>query len=391
MADLLRACRTALESGAILDLDLGTVESAWPNGCVPAAAAIQQYKEIGLEINVNSESSRIKSTSLRNPIQATRENLASRRLMNTVWVYFDETEASSLTNALVAEMQKTVELEDGVLEALNFCLYEILDNVFQHSRSNSGFLMATLTGRATRLALAIADTGIGVYNSFQGSEYNPPSHFDALTPAIQAGVTSTGDKRGNGLFALSGTAEKNRGRLVLHSGFGELSVIGDRVTGRDRRGMPTIGPEHYGLFIDWQLDLKQPVSLADILGMPPVNHQLEALETPSGQYAVRIADHETGTGSRKAAEQLRLYLLNLLHQGAGSLVLDFDGVIVVSASFADEVIGKLAEQFGPIGFWRKFQLVNMTTTIESLLDRAIRLRVSIEPPVPIERGTRSLN
>ncbi len=77
-----------------------------------------------------------------------------------------------------------------------------------------------------------------------------------------------------------------------------------------------------------------------------------------------------------------------LNQGATAVQLDFAGVAVVSASFADEVIGKLAEELGPLGFMQRFQLRNMTPLISGLLDRAIKRRLSTEPPPPIERGAR---
>jgi hypothetical protein len=83
-----------------------------------------------------------------------------------------------------------------------------------------------------------------------------------------------------------------------------------------------------------------------------------------------------GTGSRKAATELRTWLINILNEGTPVLYLDFDGVNVVSSSFADETIGKLVETFGPIEFARRIRLVHMTETIERLLDRAISIRLA---------------
>jgi hypothetical protein len=48
---------------------------------------------------------------------------------------------------------------------------------------------------------------------------------------------------------------------------------------------------------------------------------------------------------------------------------------MVSSSFADETIGKLAERFGPIGFAQRFRLTNMSPQVQMLLDRAIVLRI----------------
>ena len=68
--------------------------------------------------------------------------------------------------------------------------------------------------------------------------------------------------------------------------------------------------------------------------------------------------------------------MNYLNSGAAYLVLDFSGVSMVSSSFADETIGKLAERFGMIGFGERFRLVNMSQQVRMLLDRAISLRIS---------------
>lgn len=383
--DVILACRRAVRESKPLVLDVSQTEGVWPNACVPTAAVVEHFKQLGLPISLTGETGRILTSSFRNPIEATPENLTSRQLMNKVWVYLDEDQVHPLTNALIHHLQKSVEMEAGVQEALNFCLYEVFDNVFQHSGSRSGFFMAHLAARSKRLSLAIADTGMGVLNSFKSSKYNPPTHFDALTLAIQSGVTSTGDRRGNGLYALKGTVEQNVGRLVLRSGPGRLSIVGESVTGKDYLSAPVIDQEHQGFFLDWQIQLDRPVSLDDVLGMHQVNLPLEDLENPAGEHVIYIADHEAGTGTRKAAEQLRLYLVNTLNLGAPYLVLDFSGVTVVSASFADEVIGKLADEYGMIRFPHHFRLRNMNQIVANLLDRAIRLRIATEPPAAIER------
>jgi hypothetical protein len=383
--EIISACRRALKQKRSLTLDVSETESIWPNGAVPIAAVLEHFKQAGLQIGFRGESGRIVTSALRNPIEATPENLAARPIMNKVWVYLDEDQIGPLADAVIRHLCHTIEMGTGVQDALNFCLYEVLDNVFQHSGTRAGFFMASLSIKSKRLSLAIADLGMGVFNSFKPSKYHPPTHFDALTLAIQAGVTSTGDKRGNGLFALKGTVEQNRGRLILQSGIGKLSIVGDTVSGRDFPSIPILDNEHHGFFLDWQLQLDRQVHLNDVLGMSRVNLPLEQLEDDKGDHVFYIAEHEAGTGTRKAAEQLRLYLVNLLNLGAPYLVLDFSGVTVVSASFADEVIGKLADEYGMIQFPYHFRLQNMNQTIANLLDRAIRLRVSTEPPTAIER------
>jgi len=104
--------------------------------------------------------------------------------------------------------------------------------------------------------------------------------------------------------------------------------------------------------------------------------RLESIESDDGRYVIPLIDHAQGTGTRAAAEHLRNYLINYLNEGAPSLTLNFAGVSMVSSSFADETIGKLAEQFGIVGFSQRFRLVNMSPEVQMLLDRAIALRIA---------------
>ena len=367
-------------------IDIKNIPRQWPNWIVPISSLIQHFRAQGVRVSVINESSGIQKTNLRNPIEATEANLDLHGVQNIVWVYFDETEAHVLTKALMALIQRCVDLGEGVQQSLNFCLYEILDNVFQHSKAGCGYLMANLVSQESRLSLTIVDTGIGVYNSFRPSKYHPASHFDALTLAIQEGITSTGDRRGNGLFALQRTVQQNQGRLELRSGYGNLLIDVHGANGKDRLSKPVIDDEHHGLVVDWQIDLKHQVSLDEALSMTMVNEQLEVFENDNGAHVVKISNHDAGTGSRRAAEELRHYIKNILSLGAGRLVLDFDGVEVVSASFADEVIGKLVEELGPIAFFNRYSIVGTTRSIQGLLDRAMRLRLSTDAPEAITRS-----
>lgn len=374
----------ALQDGESLELDCTTTSHVYPNGCVPIAANIQAARDRGLDVTFIGEAAYVRTSSLRNPIEASTANLARFEVFSRVWVYFDPDQASALCRALIDRLQRRIVCEAGVIEALNLCLYEALDNVFEHSHAARGFFMAQLHQQSAQLTVCIADTGIGALRSFEGSPYNPPTEFDALTLAVQAGVSRTGDKRGNGLYFLHETAQQNGGRLVLRSGGGEL-LLADAASSGSNRGRTAFFTESPGFVIDWQVELSRAVSLRSALGLAMPDLRFEEMQDEVGQVVVRISEHEAGTGSRNAASALRVYLTNLLGQGATAVLLDFDGVVVVSASFADEVIGKLAEELGPIEFMRRFQLRNMSDLISGLLDRAIKLRLASTPPQAITR------
>jgi anti-sigma regulatory factor (Ser/Thr protein kinase) len=382
--ELSRQARAALHDNHRLVLDCSRTAHVYPNGCVPAAAVIQSYRTAGLDVIFDGEASYIRTAALRNPVEASGHNLQNHDVFSRVWAYFDPEQASALTRRIVQTLERRVECETGVLDALSLCLYEALDNVFEHSQASAGFIMAQIHRQNAQLTLCIVDNGIGARESFRGSKYRPPSDFDALTLAIQSGVSRTGDKRGNGLYFLHETAQQNGGRLVLKSGQGNLKLEHGGVRG-DNTSTSPFPDRRAGFVIDWQVELAAAVSLKSALGLSMPNLDFESRQDDLGQVVVPIGDHEAGTGSRTAAAQLRAYLTNQLNQGATAVLLDFTGVAVVSASFADEVIGKLAEELGPMRFFQRFQMRNMTPLIEGLLDRAIKLRLSTDPPPPIER------
>jgi len=278
---------------------------------------------------------------------------------------------------VIEELAQRVVFGEGVLHALNWCLFEVLDNVFQHSECENGFFMAQLHRTTPRLLLCIADSGIGIHRSFyKGGKYRPPTPFDALTLAVRQGVSSTGDKRGNGLYGLKGVIEHNGGRLDILSGRGLLQISPSGIEGRNTGADLIIDADHHCTVLDFSLDVSKPVNLGQVLGAPEPDMRLESIESDDARYVIPLIDHAQGTGTRAAAEHLRNYLINYLNEGAPSLTLNFAGVSMVSSSFADETIGKLAEQFGIVGFSQRFRLVNMSPEVQMLLDRAIALRIA---------------
>ena len=61
--------------------------------------------------------------------------------------------------------------------------------------------------------------------------------------------------------------------------------------------------------------------------------------------------------------------------GTAQVVIDFDGVPVVSSSFADEAFGKLFLQLGPVQFMQRVKLKNMADTVEGRINKAIAQRM----------------
>jgi hypothetical protein len=101
-------------------------------------------------------------------------------------------------------------------------------------------------------------------------------------------------------------------------------------------------------------------------------------ENASGDRVIFCMKDEAVTfGSRKAAEPINIKLKNLAELYVDQKIfIDFKDVPVISSSFADEVFGKMFVEMGPLAFIQKFEFMNTSNTVRSLIDRAITLRSS---------------
>jgi hypothetical protein len=312
------------------------------------------------------------------PRQATHVNLSSSPIKNVIWRYANEREADGLSKVFVSQLEENIECGPGVLEALNWCLFEVMDNVFQHSHAGAGYAMMQLHYNNKRCVVAVADDGIGIQESFRESNvYQSRDEYEAIMLAIQEKVTSKAKNMGNGLYGLMRVVGLNGGEMGIGSGRGQLTYKGARLSGDYRDSRPVLDAmKHRGTVVDWQLDVSKQISLAAALGVARPNFRLEEIEDNTGEYRILVAEFEEGLGTRRSAEQVRIKLLNYLNDGAPRLVLDFINVNVISSSFADEVLGKLALEMGLVQFINKFRLDNMSDTIEAIVNRAIQQRIA---------------
>jgi hypothetical protein len=92
---------------------------------------------------------------------------------------------------------------------------------------------------------------------------------------------------------------------------------------------------------------------------------------------LRLHEQTTGFGTRIAGRQIRTICLNLMNaEPAARLTLDWAGIPLISSSFADEAIGRLFVDLGPLGFGARIRNVNMEPLVRSLVDAAIMQRVA---------------
>ncbi len=365
-----------------LIVDLTQLQQIYPNGAVPFAATLahlQSAHEVDVRVAAGSRMSHISQ-----PMTLGKyERYGDTPLTHSVWRYDSEKDAQRLTNMFMEALTDQVACEEGVIDSITWCLYEVLDNVFQHSRAEAGYVMMQLHREQRRCAIAVADTGIGIQKSlFLTRAANVEILRDpgaSINHSLQQGVTSKGgENQGNGLFGLRRAVEINGGRLTVRSGWGEWRLRDGEVSWDSDRRRPLVDKEdHQATLVDWQLDCSSKVRIDDALGWSKSlgSELLESIEDDAGVHRISVMELEESLGSRKLGAEVRTRLANYLAAGAEFVMLDFKGVGVISSSFADEVLAKLALSMGELEFRRRVFVDSASVTNRRLIETAIERRL----------------
>ena len=266
------------------------------------------------------------------------------------------------------------------LAAIEWSLNEITDNVLTHSRSKRGGLVqvATFEKNRRRVEFVVCDAGLGIPRTLREthSEINSDTH--ALERAIREGVTR--DKalgQGNGLFGSFEICRISGGYFDVHSGNAHLSY-----DPRPRKGLSVRNEvvPYEGALVVSCVDCSRPGILAQALKFDGEIHQpIDTVElkyeSMTGGINFSIRDECESTGNRPAGTPVRNKLKNLSSMISGQKVsIDFEGVPLVSSSFADEVFAKLFIEMGAMRFMSAFEFKNASLTVQALIDKAIEQR-----------------
>lgn len=272
-------------------------------------------------------------------------------------------------------------LDRKELAALEWSVNEITDNVLNHAQSGIGGLVqvSTFQRARKRVEYIVADAGVGIPTTLRETRRELTSDAEALQHAIREGVTR--DKaigQGNGLFGSYQICSHSKGFFQVESGYGKLVFT-------DRSGLrvTTEKVPFEGTLVAAQIDFSVPHLLEESLRFGGKSHTpLDYVETHyelHHEEAVRFVmkDESPSFGSRVAGAPVRVKLANLTRMCPGQrVVIDFSDVPLVSSSFADEVLGKLFVELGPLTFMQRFEFRNTDSTVRQLIDKAIAQRMS---------------
>jgi hypothetical protein len=271
-------------------------------------------------------------------------------------------------------------MERADFAAFEWAISELTDNVLTHSESQIGGLVqvSTFEKDKKRVEFVVSDAGVGIPTSLRSSYPEISSDTEALDRAIREGVTR--DKtlgQGNGLYGSLQICSHCNGQFHVHSGYARLAdtpksglhVFNDRIP-------------FSGTLVIATIDFSNPKLLQDALrfggkSYSPVDYIEKHFETgQSADIRFHLKEEATSLANRLAGTPVRQKLLNLSNMSNGHKIqLDFGDIALVSSSFADEVVGKIFADIGPLEFMQRFELRNMSMMVRQIVDRAIQQRL----------------
>lgn len=296
----------------------------------------------------------------------------------------DEKDVAILTNDFMNVVLCTMRhIPKDIISALEWSMYEICDNVINHSESKiGGFVEAVTFSAERRISFTVADAGRGILHSLKEGLPHLKNNVEAIGEAIKAGVTRNKSfGQGNGLAGSLNITTMSGGSIDIVSGSGRIYCTSNHTNEIES------APNHFfgGTSVSGQILMNESFSIGKALKFDgieyvPLNIIDLAYESESDDsMIIKMNKETTGVGTRKAGIQLRTKTINLIIARPGfPIYIDWDGVPVISSSFADEFMGKLYVELGKESFNSIIKNQNMEPLIKQLLEKAISQRVAQE-------------
>ena len=353
----------------------------YPAGCIPIFGTIDYLKNTcGKSVVCHlPPNSYISSVNFENPYKVNEHADSLAFPFSKVWLFENFEDVTNIVNAFVFEIQSITECSKGLIEGLEWSLNEVMDNVIQHSLSSKGYVMGVYHKSTDYVLFDIYDNGQGIFNSLKDSEYHPRNAIDAISIAIQEGKTR--DKKigqGNGLWGLYNIVKENKGKLCITSSGSSIMLKSDgNVFKFDN--LPLLNPKYGTTSVDFSFNCKEDISISNALGgYTPIDIQFENSISEDNWIEFILSNESTGYGTRVAGERLRNKVFNALNRldSPQRIRINFDGISIISSSFADEFIGKLLQLLGFYRFNQMVRIINANPTVEVILNRSISQRMA---------------
>lgn len=360
--------------------DLEQIEKVFPYPTVPIAGYIHYFQEsLGVDFEFINVPTYLRKIHFLSPddINKTTTGLGTN-FLDRIWLFHTSEDVHLLVNGFLSSIRKSCTVEEGILQACEWGLNEIMDNVIQHSNENVGFVMAQVLKDSNILKVSIFDYGQGIFESLRHSPFKPRHAADAISLAVQEGVTR--DKKigqGNGMWGLYNIINLNDGTLQITSGKGNLNFINRTKTTESSNDIIMLSPKQQSTSINFDIRLNNSISMKEALGgYEPIDLFIENLEDEFDRIVYKIIEQSSGTGTRQSGERIRNEIVNIYKSSKKPVILDFQGIGIIASSFADELIGKLVQELGLFQFQAAFPMKNMNNTVQAIVQRSLSQRLA---------------
>lgn len=356
----------------------------WPQVMVPFATLCRYYRKRGVNFDIVMPSNTraaglLVNTNWANIIQPEKFDACVSYKRNHVPAlqFFTEKEHFDAVDASIELILRCVPgIDHDRIKALEWSLNEITDNVLSHSHSSVGGIMQVMSfPTKKRIEFYVCDAGITVPRSLRQGRPALVSDPEAVRAAIEEGVTRDDVKhRGNGLYGTSKCCEVSGGEFELVSG----SVFLRRKRGSLHAG--TSGIPYSGTYVRASIGYEYTKLLEEALVFdgkshtPAMGYIERTYHTDEDRVLLAVADELKSFGTRESGRLARTKIENLMNGYSIPIDFDFTGVRIISSSFADEVFGLLHSKLGKEKFNQLCRFQNVNSTVEALIDRAIRQR-----------------
>lgn len=359
---------------------------AYPNACVPISGIIQYYIRNGIQFTFdNHYNLYLKKCAFEKPYSYSDEDDLEKAYafpLDKIYAFNSDRQTAKLSQAYTDAISKLCECEEGVLDSINWCVAEVMDNVLTHSEQHEGYIMAQLHTKTNHIAFCVYDSGTGIFNTLKDSKHHPHAEIDALTLAIQEGV-GDGRGQGNGLYGLYKSVLSNNGSLSLTSG-GSSIMLTDTGAINKYENLPYLSRESKQTIVDFQINLKNRISFKDIFSTIdreyiPFDPRIDNMLAEEDEFIhYDVFENTEGTGTREAGAKIRNDVINILKREKRVMILDFYNVKIVSSSFIDEFLAKMVTKIGFIRFNEIIRVANMNDNVRFLFERSLYMRINTE-------------
>jgi anti-sigma regulatory factor (Ser/Thr protein kinase) len=264
------------------------------------------------------------------------------------------------------------------VQAVEWSVNEIADNVLNHANSPvGGAMQVTVRPDKNLVEFVVADAGSSIPKTLRESYRKLTSDVEALDLAIREGVTrNTKTNMGNGLFGTFRLAQLSKGRFGLYSGYASLVYNESQELHSQAEKIPFSGS-----VVECSINIANPELLSEALtfkGQPhspgySVVNRMDEDEIKE----LMLVDEAASFGSRPAARPVKQKIENVIATTSTIVVVNLDGVALVTSSFADEVFGKLFVEMGPMTFMKRVRVKGGSKIVTQLIDRAIMQRTAL--------------